>query len=448
MTQTALPPTGTDMVLHDNTEATALMPLLSIDQAVARYNAVVEFAKKVLKPGRDYGEIPGTEHKRGGDKNDEAPSSKNHTLLKPGAEKLCTLFGLMVNFEDYRVIEDWDKGLFYYAYRCVLSRGGRSIAGAIGSANSRERKYRRGARTCPECGAAAIKRSRFAKGSEPAGFYCEDRSGGCGKSFPGNDTRILDQTMKIDPLEAADQINTLQKMAQKRALVAATLIATNASEFFTQDVEDMPYAGNEEEPDDVPRETASRTPSPLLKDDAFIEEWRLAIAGRQHTNATADTLLAGLLNKRALALSQVDLAGREELLAKAQDGKFDKLCQQIVEKMSKPAETPPGASHATPPSPESATRQASPPAATVANSDPYAEVESWDLFLENARTAAADVPEETFDNGIRVALGLIQKTGKPETTSKPWRLERLRAIRAKAFDWATAKINQVQAAIG
>jgi hypothetical protein len=32
--------------------------------------------------------------------------------------------------------------------------------------------------------------------------------------------------------------NTIQKMAQKRALVAATLIATSSSEFLTQDVED------------------------------------------------------------------------------------------------------------------------------------------------------------------------------------------------------------------
>ena len=36
-----------------------------------------------------------------------------------------------------------------------------------------------------------------------------------------------------------DQVNTIQKMAHKRALVAAVLIATNASEFFTQDVENM-----------------------------------------------------------------------------------------------------------------------------------------------------------------------------------------------------------------
>ena len=38
--------------------------------------------------------------------------------------------------------------------------------------------------------------------------------------------------------DAADLVNTIQKMAQKRALIAATLIAVSASEFFTQDVED------------------------------------------------------------------------------------------------------------------------------------------------------------------------------------------------------------------
>jgi len=33
-------------------------------------------------------------------------------------------------------------------------------------------------------------------------------------------------------------------MAQKRALVASVLLAVNASEFFTQDVEDMPVGGS------------------------------------------------------------------------------------------------------------------------------------------------------------------------------------------------------------
>jgi hypothetical protein len=49
-----------------------------------------------------------------------------------------------------------------------------------------------------------------------------------------------DYTVYVVPnSEPYDLVNTLQKMAQKRALVAAVLITTNASEFYTQDIEDM-----------------------------------------------------------------------------------------------------------------------------------------------------------------------------------------------------------------
>lgn len=54
--------------------------------------------------------------------------------------------------------------------------------------------------------------------------------------------------------------NTLQKMAQKRAYVGAILIATGGSEFFTQDVEDMPQFGNVVEGSVV--ETTPVTPTP------------------------------------------------------------------------------------------------------------------------------------------------------------------------------------------
>jgi hypothetical protein len=47
---------------------------------------------------------------------------------------------------------------------------------------------------------------------------------------------------RIPNPDFADSSNTVLKMAQKRALVAACLVVTNASAFFTQDVEDMPFA--------------------------------------------------------------------------------------------------------------------------------------------------------------------------------------------------------------
>jgi hypothetical protein len=43
---------------------------------------------------------------------------------------------------------------------------------------------------------------------------------------------------KANP-DAADVVNTVLKMAYKRAKVATTINATSASEFFTQDVEDF-----------------------------------------------------------------------------------------------------------------------------------------------------------------------------------------------------------------
>ena len=55
----------------------------------------------------------------------------------------------------------------------------------------------------------------------------------------------VDTTLyRIPNPDVADLVNTIQKMAQKRALVAATLIATSASEFFTQDVEEADSFGN------------------------------------------------------------------------------------------------------------------------------------------------------------------------------------------------------------
>ena len=111
------------------------------------------------------------------------------------------------------------------------------IAEGEGSCNSWEKKYRyrQAMRTCPECGQPAIFKSK----NKPE-FYCWNKKGGCGATFKLTDDRINNQetgqTKNPDP---AEQVNTIQKMAQKRALIAPVLIATNASEKFTQDIEDF-----------------------------------------------------------------------------------------------------------------------------------------------------------------------------------------------------------------
>ena len=212
------------------TDAAVLMPAMSIQDAVDRHQMLVQFVKALMKEGHDYGTIPGT----------DKPS-----LWKAGAEKLTTFFGLSKRFGLIERIEDWpgaDHGgepFFYYVYRCGLYHGDKLIAESDGSCNSHESKYRwrKAERECPTCGKAAIIKGREEYGG---GWVCFKKKDGCGAKFRDGDAAIEGQQAgRIANPDIADQVNTIQKMAQKRALIAATLLAVNASEFFTQDIEDM-----------------------------------------------------------------------------------------------------------------------------------------------------------------------------------------------------------------
>jgi hypothetical protein len=211
--------------------ATFLAPAASLAQLRDRYQIFNQFVKDTLHPGVDFQIIPGT----------DKPS-----LVKPGAEKLAALFGLSARFSSVTRIEDWTgeehggEPLFYYVYNCELSRGDLFVASCDGSCNSREKKYRyRNAdRVCPNCNKPTIIKGKEEYGG---GWICFAKKGGCGAKFKDSDPKIASQQVGqvINP-DIADVINTIQKMAQKRAFVGAVLIATNASEYFTQDIEDMP----------------------------------------------------------------------------------------------------------------------------------------------------------------------------------------------------------------
>ena len=140
-----------------------------------------------LKEGHDYGVIPGTRGKP--------------TLLKPGAEKICSLVGLSQRFELIGKTEDWDKGLFVYEVKCSLVsiKTDQVIAEGLGECNSYETKYR----------------YRWQK----------DKSG---------------RSVQIDNPNPANERNTILKMAKKRAHVDAALNVAALSNLFTQDIEDMP----------------------------------------------------------------------------------------------------------------------------------------------------------------------------------------------------------------
>lgn len=249
----------TEVVLHQGQAVSTadFMPIFAIEQAVARQQAMSEFIGKILKPDVDYGVIPGT--------------NKEKVLKKPGAEKLCTFFGLTPMFIPEAVIEDWagdqhgGEPLFYYRYKCQLWRGERLLAEAVGSCNSREKKYRyrNGERVCPECGKPAIIKGRAEYGG---GFICFGKKGGCGAKFKDDDQTIIGQDVgQVKNPDVADVVNTCQKIATKRALVAAVLIGTNASDSFTQDLEEEVH-----EPSANGAPSSAPAPAPARAEGAAI----------------------------------------------------------------------------------------------------------------------------------------------------------------------------------
>ncbi len=247
-------------VLQDsNGEMSRWMPVMQIAQAIARYNALLDFTKQIMKEGKDYGAVPGTD---------------KPTLLKPGAEKLCSFFGLTPKFEIIEKREEWvaEEPFFYYFYRCRLYRGEHLIAEADGSCNTRESKYRYrwvtedalpsqvgadGLHMLPKRG-GRISEPKFAiERAETGGKYgkpmahwqafrdaIENGSASLVKKPKKDggfmDAWEIDSTLyRVPNPDICDQVNTCQKMAQKRSLIAVTLIGCNASEYFTQDLEDM-----------------------------------------------------------------------------------------------------------------------------------------------------------------------------------------------------------------
>jgi hypothetical protein len=105
------------------------------------------------------------------------PGTKEKCLFKPGAERLATLFNLGVQLLQVSAAEDYEKGFFAYCYRAtVRDRSNFVLAECEGICNSKEKKYRN--------------------------------------------------------QDSFSIVNTISKMAQKRAYVGAVILACNASSFF------------------------------------------------------------------------------------------------------------------------------------------------------------------------------------------------------------------------
>ncbi|MBN9687099.1 MULTISPECIES: hypothetical protein [unclassified Corallococcus] len=229
-------------------EATAIVvpdapaPRALITRDVLKYEAeqrklLAEYVKGQMVAGTDFGVIPGT---------------PKPTLLKPGAEKLVTLFRCTPKFTlmEKQSTQDFERGFFNYVFRCrIFSRDADAVvAEGFGSANSYESRYRwrNAARKCPGCGKEAIIQGKAEYGG---GWLCFKKKDGCGAKFNADDTSITGQQVgRVENPDLPDMANTVLKMTKKRALVDASIALARCSDMFTQDVEDF---GGDAPPEDL-----------------------------------------------------------------------------------------------------------------------------------------------------------------------------------------------------
>ena len=123
-------------------------------------------------------------HLKAGRDFDRLPNTTKPTLLKSGAETLAAVFAFRTTAKVINRIENFDKQfVLYEVCVTVFDRDGNTVAEGLGSCNSRERRY-----------------------------------------------------LKSD---FASNLNTILKMAKKRAFIDAILTATHSSKVFTQDIEDI-----------------------------------------------------------------------------------------------------------------------------------------------------------------------------------------------------------------
>lgn len=227
--------------MNDETRLTVMQEKrLSTSEMVEQVQAVQEMMGSVMKEGINghYGKIPGC-----GDK---------PTLLKSGAEKLCTLFRLAPSYKITRL--DYENFHREYEITCRLNHieSEKLWGEGVGTCSTMEDKYRfrkgQAILTTVEVpkeywkerkaggDSMAILRGEMAEDFEDAdnmffGTKKDDMTGTWFISLPAPD--------KVEHSNPPDNYNTVLKMAKKRALVDAVLTATSASDIFTQDLEDL-----------------------------------------------------------------------------------------------------------------------------------------------------------------------------------------------------------------
>lgn len=200
-----------------------LRPIAAPQEVIGAQEATRELVAKALKPGRDFGAVPGTD---------------KPTLLKPGAERVALAFGCY--YGEPRITErevDHDREVKWVKRRKVWRNQFKG-----------DREF-----TWAEETGVSLGLYRYVVEvpviHRETGLVVGAGIGACSTM----ESKYIDRPR--------DSENTVLKMAHKRALVGAALITFGLSDQFTQDVEDLPHLA-ETAPaagDDAPAASGARS---------------------------------------------------------------------------------------------------------------------------------------------------------------------------------------------
>ncbi len=340
------------LTLAPHTSRAAMMRQHIAEQIEMRA-ILAEYVHSQMVLDVDYGIIPGT---------------KNKTLLKPGAEKICGLYEVTPDFTTPHRTENWESGLFHYEIKCTLTRDGVVQAVGMGSANSYEGKHRwrNGERLCPDCNKATIIKGKPEYGG---GWICFAKKGGCGAKFTTDAAEIIEQEIgRVQNDDMASLVNTVLKMSKKRALVDGAIALVRGCALFTQDHGDpendnsrRPAAGRDDARstaaqavgrDERPRRTAEPPPPPpdpgsnLAQLEPTHGELRAVYAWKFSKGPDGGKSLGLASDASLVDVIASDIQGRAMDLIRA--AAQDELGKRLAIEVEQPVSEPPSDPEATP----------------------------------------------------------------------------------------------------
>ncbi|MGP0583667.1 hypothetical protein [Paenibacillus timonensis] len=232
-----------------------------------KYQFLQEFFKAIMVKDEDFGVVPGTQ---------------KPTLYKPGAEKLCELYGFAAHVKNKTEERDFETG--YYRVEFTLQMVHRSsgivVGDGVGECSTFESKYRY----------RWVNENKVPRHLVKEDLLYEDKD----VWENGQKTGKTYKQYRIPNEDLHSQWNTVLKMAYKRAYVGLTMQCTRSSGIFTQEESEMDEFADVPEADR--KKGRGRT--------ASASSGRYQSGGKQGTGSTGS---AAQKNRVLALMKQLDL---------------------------------------------------------------------------------------------------------------------------------------------